>query len=234
MSAALVECRNVSFSYDGRPVLAAAELSLGPGLTLLLGPNGSGKSTLLRLLAGVERPAGGTVLLAGHDAWRDEVRARSPLAWIPERPELSPFASLADVLRLVCRLRGRPRSEGEAALARLGLDGHRRASVRELSMGQRRRAVVAAALVGEPRIVLCDEPLESLDAAACELLLGWLDERLAGGAAVVVATHRLGPFLGDARRAVTVRDGVVTLHEPLPTAAVEREGVLRTLARGDD
>lgn len=229
-----IEMSKVSFRYDGRPLLEDAELVLGGGLTLLLGPNGTGKSTLLRLLAGVERPPVGSVCLDGHDAWRDEVRAREGLAWIPERPELTPFATLEDVLRLVCRLRRRPDAEGREVLARLGLADHRRSSIRELSMGQRRRAVLAAALVGEPGIVLCDEPLESLDAHACELLLGWLDERLAAGAAVVVATHRLEPFIARATRAIVVRNCQVCRHEPLPDGSAERERLLRGLARGDD
>jgi ABC-2 type transport system ATP-binding protein len=213
-------------------VLDRVDLELGRGLTLLVGPNGSGKSTLLRLLAGVERPQRGEVRIAGHDAWRDEVAARRPLAWVPERPELSPFASLDDVVRLVCRLRDRPRTEGREALATVGLEGHRRASIRELSMGQRRRAVLAAAMIGTPTVVLCDEPLESLDADACDLLLRWLDRRLANGSTAVVATHRLEPFLERAARAVSIRDGRLEVRDPLPAEPSARAGELRRLARG--
>ncbi len=164
---AMIELTSVRFGYDtGAPVLDGLDLRLGPGLTLLVGPNGCGKSTLLKLVAGVERPDQGTVAIHGLDLWRDEEAARRPLAYVPEHPDLSPYASLLEVLRLVCRLRGEPMERATSALAEAGLAERAQASVRELSAGQRRRALLAAAWVGAPKVVLLDEPLESLDRGA--------------------------------------------------------------------
>ncbi|NLH76339.1 MAG: ATP-binding cassette domain-containing protein [Acidobacteria bacterium] len=108
----------VSFGYEpGRPVVRDATFALGPGLTLLVGPNGCGKSTLHKLAAGVERPDGGRVLVDGLDLWEREAEACRGLAYLPEFPDITPYASLRDVLRLVCRLRGEPGAAGERAAA---------------------------------------------------------------------------------------------------------------------
>jgi ABC-type Mn2+/Zn2+ transport system ATPase subunit len=118
----VIELAGVRFAYEtGSPVLDRLDLRLRPGLTLIVGPNGCGKSTLLKLIAGVERPDQGRVAIDGVDLWRDEAAARRPLAYVPEHPDLSPYASLLEVLRLVCRLRGEPVERAQAALA----DGRR-------------------------------------------------------------------------------------------------------------
>jgi len=187
----VIRLQGVSFAYRAaEPVLAGVDLEIGPGLTLLLGPNGCGKSTLLKMAAGIERPDSGRIEIDGHDLWTDEVAARRGLAYVPEQPDLTPYATLREILDLVCRLRGEPRESGREALARVGLGELSHRSVRELSMGQRRRAVLAAALVGTPRQALLDEPLEAMDRGAREDLLAWTDRLVAAGATVVVVAYR--------------------------------------------
>ena len=229
----MITLRDVRFSYGKAPAaLTCDTLDIGPGVTLLLGPNGAGKSTLLKLIAGVEHPTEGTVSIDGHDLWRDEVAARATLAYVPEHPDLTPYATVAEVLGLVCRLRGRPVRDGEDALTTVGLDGLGSRSVRELSMGQRRRAVLAAAFIGTPTTLLLDEPLEAMDRAMRTWLLSWITDANARGATVVIATHDIEPFVDLARRALVVADGVPELHEPLRTDGVERARRLDQWARG--
>jgi len=231
----VIRLHQAAFSYrDAEPVLAGVDLEIAPGLTLLLGPNGCGKSTLLKLAAGIERPDSGRIEIDGHDLWTDEVAARRGLAYVPEQPDLTPYATVREVLDLVCRLRGEPREQGREALERVGLGKLSHRSVRELSMGQRRRAVLAAALVGTPRNALLDEPLEAMDRGAREDLLAWTDRLVAAGAAVVVVSHEIEPFAPRATRAISVRDGRCVDAGPLPSDPAARLALLDRMARGED
>ena len=233
MERPVIALAEVRYRYGaGGFELAADRLEVPAGLTLLVGPNGSGKSTLMRLLAGVERPDAGRVTIDGRDAWTDEVAARAGLAWVPEHPDLTPYASVEDVLRLVASLRRASSSSAAAALERAGLAGLGRRSVRELSTGQQRRAMFAAAFIGEIRTALLDEPLEALDAAMRDAAIAWISGLAASGATVVVATHDLPPFAPIASRVLWVIDGRPRIAE-LPTAESERRARLAALAAGE-
>ncbi len=212
----MIRFDQVSFGYDGSPVLSDVTLRITGGLTLLIGPNGAGKSTLLKLAAGVERPERGVVTVMGHDLWKEEVEARRSLAYIPEHPDVTPYARLDEVMGLVCSLRGVPAIDGRDALRRVGLEDLGHAILGRLSRGQRRRVLLAAALIGEPRVLLMDEPLEAMDVGAVRIILEWIGSLSGRGAALLVATHRIGPFVGLADRVVSmIPDGpVVSLEVP--------------------
>lgn len=226
--------RDVEYHYErGTAAIRCAALAVPPGLTLLLGPNGCGKSTLLRMLAGVDRPHCGVIEIDGHDLWRDERAARASLAYIPEQPDVTPYATVREVLRLVADLRGEPGAAVDAALTRAGIEAVAARSVRELSMGQRRRVLLAAAWIGVPRTLLLDEPLETLDRSTRDALLAWLRACVEDGGTVVVVTHELDPFVAWAARVLTVRDAVPQLTAPLPADTGARARLLETVARGE-
>jgi ABC-2 type transport system ATP-binding protein len=229
----MIALRNVRFGYGRSIALTCDALDIGPGVTLLLGPNGAGKSTLLKLVAGVEHPATGTITVDGHDMWRDEIAARAALAYVPEHPDLTPYATVGEVLGLVCRLRGRPVDDGDRALTTVGLEALGDRSVRELSMGQRRRAVLAAAFIGEPSNLLLDEPLETMDRAMRSWLTSWITAASERDATVIVATHDVEPFVALARRAIVVARGVPVSIDPLPGDAIARATLLDRSARGE-
>jgi ABC-type multidrug transport system ATPase subunit len=186
------------------------------------------------MAAGVERPDHGRVEVDGHDLWIDEEAARRSLAYVPEQPDLTPYATVREILGLVCRLRGEPASAADTALTLVGLDDLAHRSVRELSMGQRRRAVLAAARIGSPRHLLLDEPLEAMDRGAREDILAWIEARLVDGATVVVVSHDIAPFAARADRAITVKDGRSVSPGELPRDPAERMSLLERLARSLD
>jgi ABC-type multidrug transport system ATPase subunit len=228
----MIRLEGVRFAYPGGlDVVDAHELEIGPGLTLLLGPNGAGKSTLLRLIAGVERPREGRISIRGHDLWEAEVAARQPIAYVPEQPELTPYATIEEIIRLVCRLRCVSEDEATAAIERVGLAGHASRSVRQLSQGQRRRAVLAAAWVGQPSVLLLDEPLEAMDRAMRGDVIEWIRDSATQGRTAVVASHDFDDLVETASAALSVRAGSTTMHA-LPDDPVARGGFLDSLARG--
>jgi ABC-type multidrug transport system ATPase subunit len=229
----MIRFEKVSFAYrETEPVLSGVDLEIPAGLTLLLGRNGCGKSTLLKMAAGVERPDRGRVRIDGRDLWVDEEEARRTLAYVPEQPDLTPYATVREILGLVCRLRGEPGQAADTALTLVGLDNLAHRSVRELSMGQRRRAVLAATRIGSPGHLLLDEPLEAMDRGAREDILAWIDSRLGDGATVVVVSHDIAPFAARADRAITVKDGLCVSLGELPGDAEQRMNLLERLARG--
>lgn len=196
----------------------------------MVGPNGCGKSTLLKIAAGVEKPARGRVTVGGDDLWRDEVASRSHLAYLPEHPDLTPYATVFEILQLVCGLRGRPIDEARHALAWVGLDSLGERTVRELSKGQCRRATLAAARIGTPDCLLFDEPIEGMDRAFRDVLVKWIGTRVVEGATAVIVSHEFDLFAPLARSAVTVRDGSCHTVEPLPPGT-ERLEILEHMAR---
>lgn len=239
----LIELHDVQFRYHRRsrwwgrrasdpPDLECEALRLQAGLTLLLGPNGSGKSTLLKLLAGVESPETGTIRIDGRDLWKEERDARLGLAYVPEQPDLTPYAAVDEVIRLVCSLRRVPAAAGQRTLAMVGMEdlGHR--SVRELSLGQRRRILFAAAFVGEPSVILLDEPLVALDLGTRAVVLEWLEHRIRAGAAAIVSTHEIDPFVASVKNAVVMKRGRPA-ELPVPRAESERLTQLSGWARGE-
>jgi ABC-type multidrug transport system ATPase subunit len=229
----MIELRNVSFRYeDSLPILEDACLTLEGGLTLLLGPNGCGKSTLMRIVAGVERPQSGSVRIGGNDLWEHETDARRLLAYVPEQPDVTPYASIDEVLALVCRLRGVPVEERNEVAARAGVFDYRRYTIRDLSLGQRRRVLLAAAWIGAPRVLLLDEPLVAMDRAMRFRVEAWTRATLERKATLLVISHELGAFGELASSAVSIRNGKIRRWDRLPSDAAERAALLDEIARG--
>lgn len=229
----MIRFENVFFAYERSvPVFQSLTLALETGLTLLLGPNGSGKTTLLKLAAGVEKPDKGKIWIDKHDLWKQEVAARRDIAYLPEHPDLTPYASIREITRFVCRLRGEPLARGEEALTILEMDRVAGRSVRELSQGQRRRAVLAAAMIGRPGHLLLDEPLEAMDRRMRDYIMVWIEGRIRDGAAAVIVSHDLDSFAALSSAAVGMKDGKPEFNPSLPADAAERNTVLERFARG--
>ena len=215
----ILELDRVSKVYQGGvTAVTDVSLSIAAGeLVAIVGPSGSGKSTLLHLAGALDRPTSGTVRVAGHDvgALSDQLlstlRAHT-IGFVFQQFHLAAGASalenVADGLlyagvRYAERLR---RAAG--ALDRVGL-GHRHGHrPHELSGGERQRVAIARAVVGEPDLVLADEPTGNLDSVAGAAVVDLLKQLNTGGAAVVVITHSAEVADGLPRR-IELRDGRV-------------------------
>jgi heme exporter protein A len=179
----------------GRPVFGDLFFSVAEGeLLAVTGPNGAGKSTLLRLIAGLLRPAVGTLLL--EPAGEDGIGRLAH--YLGHLDALKPSLSLADNLAYWQRLFGAQQMRIDEALDAVGLSGLGGLPVSTLSAGQKRRAAIARLVLSHRPIWLLDEPLTGLDAHA-EIMLGRLIDRHRGeGGLAIVATHRDLPAMPTA------------------------------------
>ena len=215
----ILECRDVGRTYPGGVVaLRGVDLTVHRGdLLAVCGPSGSGKTTLLQLMGTLDRPTRGTVLIDGTDTGdlgdRDLSRLRaSTIGFVFQQFHLSPLIDIVDnvadgLLYAGVRHRERRRRAAEA-LQRLGL-GHRiRHRPQELSGGERQRVAIARAVVGDPSILLADEPTGNLDTANGARVMAALRGLAADGTAVVVITHDR-EIAADLPTRIQLRDGRV-------------------------
>ena len=215
---------------NGTQALAGLDLAVGRHEFLsLLGPSGCGKSTALRLIAGLTGPSHGQI------GW-PQGETLGDVGFVFQEPTLMPWANVFDNVRLPLRLRGRGRaavrSEVEATLAMVGLDGFASAYPRELSGGMRMRVSIARALVTRPKLLLMDEPFAALDEITRlrlndDLLLLWRQQ----GWTVVFVTHSVYESVYLSTRVVVMaaRPGRVVAELPIP-APYPRDEAFRTSA----
>jgi molybdate transport system ATP-binding protein len=187
-----------------------AEFEVPPGRTLVLvGESGAGKTTVLRLLAGLERPDSGRIVLDG-EVWYDGALGthlppqQRDVGWVPQDYALFPHLSVRENLRFGLTARGVPRTAQDArldaALEQVGITDLAARPVSSLSGGQQQRVALARALAPEPRLLLLDEPLAALDLRTRRLVRGELRRLLAAtaGPAILVTHHPVEALqLGD-------------------------------------
>jgi NitT/TauT family transport system ATP-binding protein len=191
------------------PVLEAIDLAVAPGeFVALLGPSGCGKSTLLRLIAGLERPHAGRVLMSEQPVEKPDPSR----ILVFQDPTLYPWRTVRQNVALGLETRGLVRTQGgriEATLRLVGLDGFDNAFPHQLSGGMAQRAALARALVNEPSVLLMDEPLANLDSMTrmsmqSELMALWQRERFTA----FLVTH-------DVEEALYLAERIVVLsHRP--------------------
>ncbi len=218
----VVLTQHLGVAFDGIPVLRDASVSVESGeVVALVGGNGSGKTTLLRAMLGLVPLSTGESRLFGTDVRR--FRQWWRVGYVPQRGALTMrTATVAEVVASGRLARRRPfvpardRESVERALARVDLLERRSARFIHLSGGQQQRVLIARALVGEPELLLLDEPLAAMDVPSqdrlADLILGLNAE---DGLTVVVVLHELGPFAPGIDRAVTLSNGRVVANGPL-------------------
>jgi putative ABC transport system ATP-binding protein len=226
MATAMIELSEVSRRYDeGPPALDGVSLTITVGESVaIVGPSGSGKSTLLNLIAGLDRPSSGAVIV--DDVRVDQLSEpgsaryrRAKIGMVFQFFNLLDDLTVAENVMLPAQLAGVPRrtAQHRAAelLGTLGIDRHAGAYPGRLSGGERQRVAVARALMNRPALLLADEPTGALDTASGEEVRQLLSDLHDDGQTIVLVTHDLTLAESCATRIVTLVDGRVAADSVL-------------------
>jgi ABC-type multidrug transport system ATPase subunit len=211
----------------GVQALRGVDLEIGPGMFGLVGPNGAGKTTLMRILAGLLRPSGGSVRVLGYDVTTSQGKraVKSILGYLPQELGLYPDLSAWEFLDYVAILKGindtrerRRQVEATLELVHLGADANRR--LKTFSGGMKRRIGIAQALLGQPELLVVDEPTAGLDPEERvhfrNLLAG-----LAADRTVILSTHIVEDISQSCTELAVLHKGRVIFHDS-PRRLVEQ------------
>jgi ABC-type multidrug transport system ATPase subunit len=207
---AALSIRDVSQRYGPQWALARVSLDVPAGRRLsILGPNGAGKSTLLHILATLNLPTAGDVLVGETSLMTNPAALRHQVGLVAHKPLLYPHLTVLENLSFFGRLYDLPNwsARAEMLLKQVRLWSKRHAQVQSLSQGQKQRVAIVRALLHDPDIVLMDEPYAGLDLRAAEQLDALLDTLTAQGHTLVFTTHDLQRSYDQADQVVILADG---------------------------
>ncbi len=211
----IVRLRDTSMQFGERVLFEHLDLDIAPGeFVAVLGPNGAGKTTLLRMLLGLTAPTSGVVEIGG----RPPRRGSHDVGYVPQQRSFDRDLPIRgrDLVRfgLDGHRWGLPfgststRARVDAAVRSVGAERYAGAAIGLLSGGEQQRLRIAQALIGDPQVLLCDEPLLSLDLAHQQAVSELIDaRRRAAGTAVVFVTHEINPILPYVDRVVYLVGG---------------------------
>ena len=206
----MISIDQLTKSYGRKSVLRGLSFEANPGeISLMVGPNGAGKSTTIKVLAGLARPDGGKIQVAGFDLVRERIAAQRSLAYLPQQPSFHPKLTCLEVLRFYARLRGIPESRCDAMLMLVGLSDVACEQTGKLSGGMRQRLGIAYLLLADAPVLLLDEPGLSLDPGWRKRLQETLRFEAGRGKTVLITTHLIAEWNNVANRCLLCRDGVI-------------------------
>ncbi len=210
-----VEVRGLTKTFGRVTAVRGVSFTAPAGrVTGFLGPNGSGKTTTLRMLLGLVRPTLGEALIGGVRYQRLD-RPHRTVGALLEAGSFHPGRRARDHLRVLAAADGVPDRRMDEVLGQVGLEAAANRRVREFSLGMRQRLGLAAALIGDPRVLLLDEPANGLDPAGIAWLRGLLRDLAAQGRTVLVASHVLSEVAQVADQVVIVSAGQLRFTGPL-------------------
>ena len=222
----MLEINGLKKTYaSGVQALKGIDMSVSAGVFGLLGPNGAGKTTLMKILATLLEPDAGEVAVAGTDFIGEKMAARRMLGYLPQEFGLYPTLTAEQTLAYFARLKGVSGSRErarliDALLERVNLERSRRQAVGGFSGGMRQRLGIAQALIGEPRLLIVDEPTAGLDPEERNRFHNLLSEMAGAETVVLLSTHIVSDVSNLCGSMAIIRGGEI-IYCGTPRAALE-------------
>ena len=214
---------NLSKAFGAVKAVNQLSFTVEPGsVTGFLGPNGAGKTTTLRMLLGLVHPTGGSATIGGY-AYKDIPDPLRTVGAALEASSFHPARTGRNHLRVLCAAAHLPDSRADDVLGLVGLGDAGRRKVRGYSMGMRQRLGLAATLLGDPQVLILDEPANGLDPEGIRWLRGFFRHLAGEGRTVLVSSHQLNEVQEVADRVVILNRGHLV-----------REGLISDLTSGSD
>ena len=214
---------------SGIQALKGISLEIQPGMFGLLGPNGAGKTTLMKILATLLEPDSGTAEMDGHDLITMKAETRKKLGYLPQDFGLYATLTAAQMLDYFAKLKGvsdkkERRSLVDSLLDRVNLSAERNRRLGGFSGGMRQRVGIAQALIGNPELLIVDEPTAGLDPEERARLHNLLAESTAGNTVVLLSTHIVSDVSNLCSHFAVIRSGQILTATSPETALAELEG----------
>ncbi len=205
----MIHAANITKRFGRVAAVSDVSLELAPGGSLALwGSNGAGKTTLIRCLLGVIRFRG-SAQIGGVDVRRRGRHARALVGYVPQELAFHDDATLGSAMVFFARLRRVSRQRAAESLDAVGLTGHERKRVRDLSGGMKQRLALAIALLSDPPLIILDEPTSNLDAAGRGEVVQTLHRLRRDGKTLLFASHRPDEVISLADRVIVMEKGRV-------------------------
>ena len=236
----MLELAGVSHVYpDGTRALDSVTLSIPRGMFGLLGPNGAGKSTLMRTIATLQVPTSGSIAFDGLDVLAQPEELRKRLGYLPQDFGVYPRVSAYDMLEHIAVLkgmagRGKRRETVETLLAQVNLWDVRSKAIAGFSGGMRQRFGIAQALIGNPDLIIVDEPTAGLDPEERNRFLNLLAE-IGENVVVILSTHIVEDVADLCPRMAILVNGAIRLEDAPKNLIDKARGTIwaKTIGRGE-
>ncbi len=177
-------------SYQGRTIISIPDRSLTPGVYHLKGQNGSGKTTLIKCIAGLIPFQGNIELLHTPNNLKHQRAYRQLVSFAPSEPDYPGFMKGSDLIRLHQDLRKSSPKEDQQLIEKLGVDQFQHQEIMSYSSGMIKKLCLVLAFIGQPKLIILDEPLNALDAYATSLIDPLIDQYQKAGSSFILTSHQ--------------------------------------------
>lgn len=215
----ILECKDLCKNYGKTPALSNINLSIQPGCIVgLLGPNGSGKTTLIKLINGLLTPNSGTLLIGGMEPC---VETRKMVSYLPERPYLSTWMSVTQLLDFFCDFyENFDREAAEEMLDHLGINEKQK--IKEMSKGTREKVQLILVMSRKAQLYLLDEPIGGVDPATRDYILNTIISNYNPEASVIISTHLIADVEQVLDNVIFINHGEIFLQSSVDQIREEK------------